>query len=319
MDMQEAMIEERYGAHRNEIVRLLSTGSNFNVEVFNIFMSVFKEEADYTKHGAVLWALMHKSQGVKRGVLGSHFRVYMNYYYHYLIASSQRTSARRTLDDRDLAFITATAAFGFSRGAKEFDTALKQNSLAMINNMIVDRVAFLKFFWDNTLDGYSWCGCWRLIDALWDIWDQKDPVRIHGFISGELSFQMLKTKHKDYGTFSFRFSSQGGIAVDYVGHNELKKTLWKAQALKDAPSFMKLLYDPKGDGPNLRFLIDTSGPQPRLVGKEQAFPAQANLGYTTSGYSAVKDEDEHMGDAHEPSTESYVLNFMDNATNFGGF
>lgn len=40
---------------------------------------------------------------------------------------------------------------------------------------------------------------------------------------------------------------------------------------------MKLLYDPKGDGPNLRFLIDTSGPQPRLFGKEQAFPAQVNL------------------------------------------
>lgn len=319
MDMQEAMLEERYAAPRNEIVRLLSTGSNFNVEVFNIFMAVFKEEVDYTKHGGVFWALMHKSQGVKRGVLGSHFRVYMNYYYHYLIASSQRTSARRTLDDRDLAFVTATAAFGFARGAQEFDNALKQNSLDIINRMLVDRVSFLTFFWNANqgYDCYSWCGCWKLIDSLWDIWDQKDPVRIHGFISGELSFQMLKTKSKDFGTFSFRFSSQGGIAVDYVGNSELKKTLWKAQALKDTPSFMKLLYDAKGDGPNLKYLIDTSGPQPRLVHKDQSFPTQPNMGYTTSGYASVKDDDENMGDVTEQTTEAYVLGFMDQ--NFGGF
>jgi len=186
--------------------------------------------------------------------------------------------------------------------------------------MLVDRPSFLKFFWENTLDGYSWCGCWKLIDCLWDIWDQKDPVRIHGFVSGELSFQMLKTKSKDFGTFAFRFSSQGGLAVDYVGNHELKKTLWKAQALKDGPSFLKLMYDPKGDGPNLKFLIDTSSPLPRLIGKELAFPTQVNLGYTTSGYSSVKDEDENMGDATDPSlsTEAYVVNFIDN-TNFGGF
>jgi len=131
---------------------------------------------------------------------------------------------------------------------------------------------------------------------------------------------MLKTKSKDFGTFAFRFSSQGGLAVDYVGNHELKKTLWKAQALKDGPSFLKLMYDPKGDGPNLKFLIDTSSPLPRLIGKELAFPTQVNLGYTTSGYSSVKDEDENMGDATDPSlsTEAYVVNFIDN-TNFGGF
>jgi len=319
MDMQEAMLEERYGSARNEIVRLLTTGSNFHVEVFNIFMSVFKEEADYTKHGAVFWALMQKSTGVKRGVMGAHFRVYMNYYYHFLIATSQRTSAKRQLDDRDLAFITATAAFGYNRGTQEFDNALKANSMDMINQMLVDRNNFLQYFWNGSLESYTWCGCWKLIDALWDLWDSKDPVKIHGFISGPLSFQMLKTKSKDYGTFCFRFSSQGGIAVDYVGNNEFKKTLWKPLALKDTPSFIKLLYDPKGDGPNLKFLIDTSNAQfgPRSFAKEQVFPAQVNMGYTTSGYSAVKDDDENMNDA-EMTTEQYVLNFMDNA-NFGGF
>lgn len=64
-------------------------------------------------------------------------------------------------------------------------------------------------------------------------------MKIHGFISGNFSFGMLKTHAKDVGTFCIRFSSQGGLAIDYVTTKELKKAWWKYGALKDVrlPSF----------------------------------------------------------------------------------
>lgn len=61
----------------------------------------------------------------------------------------------------------------------------------------------------------------------------KEPIKIHGFVSGNLSFEMLKTHSKDFGTFCFRFSSQGGMAVDYVGRGQLMKSHWKHGAIQD--------------------------------------------------------------------------------------
>ena len=46
------------------------------------------------------------------------------------------------------------------------------------------------------------------------------------------------------GTFAFRFSSQGGIAIDYVLDGAIKKTLW----LTDSDSFLQKLYDGQRDG-----------------------------------------------------------------------
>jgi len=82
-------------------------------------------------------------QGVKRGVLGTHFKVYIQHYYVYLVRyysrrpcsapasfflrlllqviSSQRKDIVRKLEPTSLAFITATAAFGYARGSTEFD------------------------------------------------------------------------------------------------------------------------------------------------------------------------------------------------------
>jgi len=54
--------------------------------------------------------------GVKRGVLGFHFKVYLSYFYHFLVLRSQRRTCNRNLDHTNLAYLTAIAAFGFVRG-----------------------------------------------------------------------------------------------------------------------------------------------------------------------------------------------------------
>jgi len=251
---------------------------------------------------------MSKTTQVKRGVLGKHFQVYMQYYYHYLVMASQRRECKRALDTTALAFLTCAAAFGYARGTQEFDNALQSKNMDPINNLIVDYVNFKKFFWDGSDDGFSWCGCWKLIDGLWDLWDVKDPVKIHGLVSGNLSFEMLKTHSKDYGTFCFRFSSQGGIAVDYVGRGQLVKSHWKHGAIKDTPSFLRLMYDQK-EGDNLRFLIDVSGMVPRIIAKAEAFPAGGKLGPgysgSTGGYQTV-----HEGERDQMEDVAGESNFL---------
>lgn len=111
-------------------------------------------------------------------------KVYMQYYYHYLISASQRRECRRPLDIASLAYLTAVAAFGtsfvvtinsgtnlcnhvgFARGSTEFDKAFGNRDIEYINNLIIDRESFLKFFWDQSDDNFSFIHCWRLIDRV---------------------------------------------------------------------------------------------------------------------------------------------------------
>jgi len=79
------------------------------------------------------------------------------------------------------------------------------------------------------------------------------------------------------------------------------------------------LYDPKADGPNLKFLVDATGNGfgPQVHAKEKVF-AQTAAGYVTSGYAGVRDDEDKMDG--EMSTEQYVVNFMDGgSSSFGGF
>jgi len=308
--MEEGLLEERFANARNGLFQALFCAESFNFEILKGFHSIFKEEPDYTKHGPVLWAIMFKSTQVKRGVLGKHFQVYMQYYYHYLVMASQRRECKRSLDTTSLAFITTAAAFGYARGTQEFDAALQAKNMDPINNLIVDHVNFRTFFWTGSDDTFSWCGAWKLIDGLWDLWDVKEPIKIHGFVSGNLSFEMLKTHSKDLGTFCFRFSSQGGIAVDYIGRGQLMKSHWKHGAIKDSLAFLRLMYDPK-EGDNLRFLIDVAGGTPRIHQKTDAFPTggKLNAGYTgaAGGYQTV-----HEGDPEDKMTDVSSDNFLAN-------
>eukprot|EP01128_Nolandella_sp_AFSM9_P000935 TRINITY_DN11061_c0_g1_i1.p1 TRINITY_DN11061_c0_g1~~TRINITY_DN11061_c0_g1_i1.p1 ORF type:complete len:370 (+),score=74.88 TRINITY_DN11061_c0_g1_i1:859-1968(+) len=317
MDMQEAMLEERYAVARGQLFQMMKASSGLNVNVLKAFNEVFREESDCTKHGPVLWALMTKGTGVKRGVLGSHFRVYILYYYHYLILASQRKEYKRSLDSRALAFITCCAAFGYGRGVGEFDRALKAGKLNEVNNVIVDYVHFGKFFWSGNTDSFSWCGSWMIIDTLWQFWDSAEPVKIHGFITGTMSYKMLRSRSKDIGAFCFRFSSQGGLAVDYVAQGELKKVLWKGQAISTTDNFLRNLYDDSRDGKHLKSLIDTSSDAfgPRIHAKTNVFP-ESGVSYTPTGYSAVTDDIEDR--MEEADADSFVSNFMDNSV-FGGF
>lgn len=55
---------------------------------------------------------------------------------------------------------------GFARGSTEFDKAFGNRDIEYINNLIIDRESFLKFFWDQSDDNFSFIHCWRLIDRV---------------------------------------------------------------------------------------------------------------------------------------------------------
>ncbi len=63
--------QERFAAPRNAVFHLIGSSQNFNMEVLkgaflplcvmlSVFYQIFQEEADITKHGPVVWALMMK-------------------------------------------------------------------------------------------------------------------------------------------------------------------------------------------------------------------------------------------------------------------
>ena len=112
-------------------------------------------------HGIRRINVIYLLQGVKRGVLGTHFKVYLQYYYHTLVIASQRKEVKRTLDVTNLAFLTCVAAFGYGRGCTEFDNARKSNDVNAVNCMVIDRTSFLTFFWTGNFDSFSLCGCWQ--------------------------------------------------------------------------------------------------------------------------------------------------------------
>lgn len=98
------------------------------------------------------------------------------------------------------------------------------------------------------------------------------------------------------GAFLLRFSSQGGLAVDYVSQGKLIKTHWKFSELESTNALRKKLFDKSRDANYLLLLVDSSQDPltvPLTVLKETAFPAQAaDNGYTSaaaSGYENVDD------------------------------
>jgi hypothetical protein len=80
---------------------------------------------------------------------------------------------------------------GWQRGCDEFDKAfLQAKSVEPISALVISRPAFLKFFWGGNDDTFSFLHAWRLVDRLWDIFDQTPP-RIHGFVTAQVSARML--------------------------------------------------------------------------------------------------------------------------------
>jgi len=187
-----------------------------------------------------------------------HMKVYLQYYYLALVTSSQRR-CNRTLTIADLAFLVAVAAFGtapnrsslvvliiissgYHRGTQEFEKAFQQGNIGLINSMVVSRDNFLKFFWAGDDENFSFLHAWRLIDQLWDCWDVR-PLRIHGFVTPAIADAILKRRIHRPGAFLLRFSSRGGLAVDYVRNGRVEKTHWKFAALKNSTHLKNKLYD----------------------------------------------------------------------------
>lgn len=83
---------------------------------------------------------------------------------------------------------------GWARGCDEFDKAfLQAKSIEPINSLVINRAAFLQFFWRGNDDAFSFLHAWRMIDKLWDVFDQMPP-RIHGFVTANVSARMLRTR-----------------------------------------------------------------------------------------------------------------------------
>lgn len=105
----------------------------------------------------------------------------------------------------------------------------------------------------------------------------------------------LEIRLNQPGSFLLRFSSMGGLAVDYVGQGKLIKTHWKFSELEDCHALRKKLFDKSRDANYLLLLVDSSQDPltvPLTVLKEHAFPVQAaDNGYTASGtgYDNVDD------------------------------
>lgn len=72
------------------------------------------------------------------------------------------------------------------------------------------------------------------------------PVRLHGFVSPAISEIQLKARLIQLGSFLLRFSSRGGLAVDFVRNGKVEKTHWRAGDLQSAQAFKKRLYDVRG-------------------------------------------------------------------------
>ena len=164
---------------------------------------------------------------------------------------------------------------GYTRGVAEFDRAFFAQDALAIDNTLVDKIAFLNFF-DANDDQFSFMHMWRLVDRLWEAWDCNSPILVHGFVTPLVSEKMLALRSMKPGSFIMRFSSKGGLAVDYVRNGKMEKAHWKFSMLTDINALRNLLWDPVQWGPNLQFLVDTtldSGFNSNVVPKDVCFPA----------------------------------------------
>lgn len=297
MNVSDLVLEERYAVYRDSIFRLLNLSSDYSIDVANMFVEVFSP-VETTQHGPIFWSLMVKTQGIKTGVLGLHFKAYLQYYYSYLVSASQRTAANRTLDLTALAFLVCSAAFGYTRGVAEFDKAFFSEDAAAIDNTLIDRTSFLNFF-DASDDQFSFMHMWRIVDRLWEAWDCTAPVLVHGFVTPTVSEKLLALRTLKPGSFLMRFSSKGGLAVDYLRNGKLEKAHWKFAILSDSNALRALIWDPIQWGPNLQFLVDTTlnyGFNANVVEKAVCFPSIQSY-----------EDDSHM-DSDVPTRSNYIMN-----------
>lgn len=156
----------------------------------------------------------------------------------------------------------------------EFDRAFFAQDANAIDNTLIDKTAFLNFF-DAPDDQFSFMHMWRIVDRLWEAWDCNSPILVHGFVTPSVSEKMLALRSMKPGSFLMRFSSKGGLAVDYVRNGKLEKAHWKFTMLTDINALRSLLWDPVQWGPNLQFLVDTtldSGFNANVVPKDVCFP-----------------------------------------------
>lgn len=165
--------------------------------------------------------------------------------------------------------------------------------------MIIDKTSFLNFF-DGPDDQFTLMHMWRVVDRLWEAWDCNSPPLIHGFITPLVSEKMLALRSTKPGSFLMRFSSRGGLAVDYVREGRLEKAHWKFATLIDINALRALLHDPIQWGPTLQYLVDSSvdsGFNSNVVPKDVCFP-------TVQSY----EDDTHM-DSDQPigSRSSYNM------------
>jgi hypothetical protein len=112
---------------------------------------------------------------------------------------------------------------------------------------------------------------------MWDLWD-ANPIRIHGFMTPALSEQILKRRLNVQGAFLLRFSSRGGLAVDYVRGNKVDKTHWKSGGLENSTNLKSKLYDKSRDGPYLLELVDSRSDPLHTsftINKNDVFPVNA--------------------------------------------
>lgn len=292
---------------REAIYSLMQQGSQSKGRVLEAFAQCFNHITSPTSHGPVLWAIMPKvTAGIHNGVSGAQFMQYLEYYYYYLALRSQRKGVNRPIDDTSMAFLVCVAAFGYSRGAEEFYNTGKTGNIQIIQNMIITRPNFLTFIWADSLDVFSFLTCWRMIDNLWELWDVVSPsVLIQGFTTEQVSFQILNQKKNQDGCFIFRFSSKGGLAVDYVINGNLKKILWKENTIPDCRSFIQKLFDNSKDGNFLKYVVDVNSGH--AYAKEQTFPLQNFNQFVSDGYARVDDGQEEM------HTESSINHFFINS------
>lgn len=163
---------------------------------------------------------------------------------------------------------------GHTRGATEFDKAFFAQDSAVIDNTIIDKASFTNFF-ESSDDQFSFMHMWRIIDRLWEAWDCTSPILVHGFVTTLVSEKMLLLRLKQPGSFLMRWSSKGGLAVDFIRDGRLEKAHWKFASLTDINSLRALLWDPVQWGPALQYLVDTTndaGFNTSVVPKEVCFP-----------------------------------------------
>jgi len=305
---EESSFEGQYTPFREGIFNLIMQGAQSKSRVLEAFAQCFNVQQNPTLHGPILWALIPKTNGINSGVIGQLFMQYLEYYYYYLALKSQRKGVNRPIDDTSMAFLVCVAAFGYTRGSEEFYNTGKTGNIQAIQSMVISRPNFLSFIWSDSLDVFSFLTCWRIIDNLWDLWDVISPaILIQGFTTDTVTFQVLHEKLNQDGCFVFRFSSKGGLAVDYVANGQLKKILWKENTVPDCRSFLSKLYDNTKDGNFLKYIIDIN--TGHIFPKEQAFPLQNfNQFVGDTGYSRVDDGIEEMNTEGTTNFTNFFIN-----------